>query len=223
MRSRSSSATSSTSAKSLPADNIQIFVDISGDKTIPLNVRPSNTVSDVLDFLSASTTLPQDVRLLHSGHHLQPSSTVAELALQPATTLHLLSPLRGGTAPIDSSATTTDMTATLPATEEPSQSTTTTSTSGNATPISTSTRRSATSTPVHTVKKSNKPRCSHPPCKAAAQPIVGDCGFCQKRFCGKHRMLESHACEGLEDAKQADRDRNTNKLQGERTVMLRGI
>ena len=60
-------------------------------------------------------------------------------------------------------------------------------------------------------------------CKVAAQPIVGDCGFCQKRFCGKHRMLESHQCEGLEDARKADKDRNTAKLEGERTVMLRGL
>jgi hypothetical protein len=36
-------------------------------------------------------------------------------------------------------------------------------------------------------------------------------------------MLESHACSGLEDAKQAERDRNREKLEGERTVMLRGI
>jgi len=36
-------------------------------------------------------------------------------------------------------------------------------------------------------------------------------------------MLESHSCSGLEDAKQAERDRNREKLEGERTVMLRGI
>jgi hypothetical protein len=36
-------------------------------------------------------------------------------------------------------------------------------------------------------------------------------------------MLESHACEGLEDAKKAERDRNRAKLENERTVMVRGI
>ena len=36
-------------------------------------------------------------------------------------------------------------------------------------------------------------------------------------------MLESHNCEGLEDARKADKDRNTAKLEGERTVMLRGL
>ena len=110
------------------------------------------------------------------------------------------------------------MTATL---DVPSaETTTTTTTSGTATPTPEASS-TAPSTPAK--RKSNKPRCAHPPCKAAAQPIMGDCGFCQKVFCGKHRMLESHACAGLEDAKQADRERNTAKLQGERTVMLRGI
>ena len=36
-------------------------------------------------------------------------------------------------------------------------------------------------------------------------------------------MLESHNCEGLEDARQADKERNAAKLEGERTVMLRGL
>jgi hypothetical protein len=184
---------------------------------IPLNVQPSNTISDVLNFLSASTTLPSDVRLLHSGRHLSPSSTVADLGLQPATTLHILSPLRGGTTPEETSTTATDMTAAI---KDPRQSTGSAATSGTSTPVPTSTGTSTPSTPA---RKSNKPRCAHPPCKAAAQPIVGDCGFCQKRFCGKHRMLESHACSGLEDAKKAERDRNREKLEGERTVMLRGI
>ena len=180
-------------------------------------MRPSNSVSDVLNFLSASTTLPADVRLLHAGHHLDPAKKVGELNLEPSATLHLLSPLRGGTAKPSSTA--QGMTGNL---AETAAASTASNNSGTSTPT-TMAGTPAPSTPTSTVKKSGKPRCSHPPCKAAAQPIVGDCGFCQKRFCGKHRMLESHACSGLEDAKQADRDRNTAKLEGERTVMLRGM
>lgn len=44
-----------------------------------------------------------------------------------------------------------------------------------------------------------KIKCSHKDCKDAAQRIVGDCGFCQGHFCGKHRLLEDHKCTGLED------------------------
>ncbi len=36
-------------------------------------------------------------------------------------------------------------------------------------------------------------------CKAVAQRIVGDCGFCQGHFCSNHRLLEDHKCQNLED------------------------
>ena len=227
MRSRSASATSNTSNKELSADNISINVSIYDDKSrflqlddpcllatnyfataIKLNIRPVHTVSNVLEFLSASTTLPTDVRLIMDGKPLEPSSTVAELELSESSTLKLDPPVRRSASPIQSNAE-------LPQAEaevKPSQP-------GTSTPASTASR---TSTPSG-AKKSNKPRCSKAGCKGQAQPIVGDCGFCQKRFCGKHRMLESHQCEGLEDARQADKDRNTAKLEGERTVMLRGL
>lgn len=44
-----------------------------------------------------------------------------------------------------------------------------------------------------------KNRCNFKECPSAAQRIVGDCGFCQGHFCSKHRLLEDHKCEGLED------------------------
>lgn len=68
-----------------------------------------------------------------------------------------------------------------------------------------------------------KIRCNFKDCKDAAQRIVGDCGFCQGHFCGKHRMLESHACPGLEDCKKEEKDRNKEKLESERTVAIKGI
>ncbi|KAF2768577.1 putative polyubiquitin [Teratosphaeria nubilosa] len=68
-----------------------------------------------------------------------------------------------------------------------------------------------------------KPRCGFKDCKDAAQRIVGDCGFCSGHFCGKHRMLESHNCPGLEDCKKEEKDRNREKLESERTVAIKGI
>ncbi|KAK3055930.1 hypothetical protein LTR09_003164 [Extremus antarcticus] len=68
-----------------------------------------------------------------------------------------------------------------------------------------------------------KIRCNFKDCKDAAQRIVGDCGFCQGHFCGKHRMLESHNCTGLEDCKKEEKDRNKEKLESERTVAIKGI
>lgn len=74
-----------------------------------------------------------------------------------------------------------------------------------------------------TPKKSRIPRCAFKDCKQKPQPIVGDCGFCNLRFCSKHRMLESHACAGLDDCKKESKQRNTERLEGERTSMIRGI
>lgn len=68
-----------------------------------------------------------------------------------------------------------------------------------------------------------KIRCGFKDCRDAAQRIVGDCGFCAGSFCGKHRMLESHSCPGLEDCKQQDKERNKEKLESERTVAIKGI
>jgi len=183
-----------------------IQVTIGGGKTIKLNVRPVHTVANVLEFLSASTNIPADVRLMLDGKPLDPAATVAELQLEDASALQLSSPSRSIT-PTDPSSQPSFPEIT-PAEPSTPSSTSTPASSGTATP---------------TKRKSNKPRCSKQGCKAPAQPIVGDCGFCQKRFCGKHRMLESHNCEGLEDARRADKERNTAKLEGERTVMLRGL
>jgi hypothetical protein len=51
-----------------------------------------------------------------------------------------------------------------------------------------------------------KIRCTHKDCKEAAQRIIGDCGFCNGTFCGKHRLLEDHKCTGLEDVSSCSGD-----------------
>lgn len=196
-------AATSSRPTSPSEDTVQIIVNTSAGKTIPLKVQPSHTISNVLEFLSASTTLPAGSNLVLGGKQLDPSTTVGELKLDETSTLNLYTP-----SPRESQEPeTSDMTATL------------------AVPASTSSSaaNSGTSTPTSTKRKSNKPRCTKEGCKAAAQPIVGDCGFCSQRFCGKHRMLEAHNCAGLADARQADKDRNTARLEHERTVMLRGL
>ncbi|OGE56247.1 hypothetical protein PENARI_c003G10722 [Penicillium arizonense] len=68
-----------------------------------------------------------------------------------------------------------------------------------------------------------KPRCNFKECKEAAQRIVGDCSFCAGHFCSKHRMLEAHSCSGLEDCKKESHARNADKLNSERTVVVKGM
>ncbi|GLA79728.1 hypothetical protein AtubIFM56815_000529 [Aspergillus tubingensis] len=67
-----------------------------------------------------------------------------------------------------------------------------------------------------------KPRCNFKECKEAAQRIVGDCSFCSGHYCSKHRMLEAHACTGLEDCKKESHARNADKLNSERTHVIKG-
>lgn len=168
-----------------------------GLQGVPLKVSPSHTVANVLEFLSASIALPAGSQLVLAGKQLDPAITVGELKLEESSTLNLFMP-----SPRNS--------------QEPEAAD---AAAGEASSAATS----GTSTPTSTKRKSNKPRCTKEGCKAVAPPIVGDCGFCQQRFCGKHRMLESHNCPGLADARQADKDRNTAKLEHERTVALRGL
>ncbi|KAK9598334.1 hypothetical protein V6Z90_002865 [Aspergillus fumigatus] len=67
-----------------------------------------------------------------------------------------------------------------------------------------------------------KPRCNFKDCKEAAQRIVGDCSFCNGHYCSKHRMLEAHSCTGLEDCKKESHARNADKLNSERTQVIKG-
>lgn len=71
--------------------------------------------------------------------------------------------------------------------------------------------------------KKKKIRCTHKDCKEPAQRIVGDCSFCSGHFCGRHRMLEDHKCTGLEDCKKESHARNADKLNSERTLVVKGI
>ncbi|KAJ5576976.1 Gamma tubulin [Penicillium sp. DV-2018c] len=79
----------------------------------------------------------------------------------------------------------------------------------------------------HTIRTTTmpprKPRCNFKECKEAAQRIVGDCSFCAGHFCSKHRMLEAHSCTGLEDCKKESHARNADKLNSERTVVVKGV
>ncbi|KAH8817301.1 putative polyubiquitin [Xylogone sp. PMI_703] len=68
-----------------------------------------------------------------------------------------------------------------------------------------------------------KIRCSYKDCREGAQRIIGDCGFCNGHFCGKHRLLEDHKCDGLEDCKKQSHERNAAQLNAERTQVIKGI
>jgi hypothetical protein len=104
--------------------------------------------------------------------------------------------------------------------------------------------------PVRGGMPPKKIRCTYKDCKEGAQRIIGDCGFCKGHYCGNHRLLEDHKCDGLEDVsdssssppewwlvelgelvadmldeqcKKESHDRNAAQLNAERTQVIKGI
>ena len=48
--------------------------------------------------------------------------------------------------------------------------------------------------------------------------IIGDCKFCKAKFCSKHRLPEAHDCPHLQTCRQAQFDKNKEKVMGEQCV-----
>ncbi|KAI8901725.1 hypothetical protein BC833DRAFT_576409 [Globomyces pollinis-pini] len=66
-------------------------------------------------------------------------------------------------------------------------------------------------------KKSNAPKCGFG-CGDRAVKIIGNCRYCTKNFCGRHRLPEAHACENINHCRQESATKNADRLMGERTV-----
>ncbi len=64
-------------------------------------------------------------------------------------------------------------------------------------------------------KKCQKTDCTSPALRGLS------CSFCEKAFCGRHRLLEEHSCGGLQDCKKQLHERNREKLESERCVASR--
>ncbi|KAI9485315.1 MAG: polyubiquitin [Benjaminiella poitrasii] len=63
-----------------------------------------------------------------------------------------------------------------------------------------------------------KSRCAFSSCSDKVVKIIGDCRYCQHKFCARHRLPEAHSCENLMSCKQAAHERNSIKLLSERCV-----
>ncbi|KAH8557010.1 hypothetical protein BGW37DRAFT_475162 [Umbelopsis sp. PMI_123] len=61
-------------------------------------------------------------------------------------------------------------------------------------------------------------RCAFGTCTDKAVKIVGDCRYCEAKFCARHRLPEAHACVNLTNCKQVAHERNSVKLLSERCV-----
>lgn len=95
--------------------------------------------------------------------------------------------------------------------------------------INTANANAIASTISKKVKKSNK--CAHVhyikdaegnqvkvTCSQAPAKIVGDCRYCLKKFCTKHRLPEAHACDGINECREIACKKLGDRLLGEKCV-----
>lgn len=67
-------------------------------------------------------------------------------------------------------------------------------------------------------KKKSKKLCQYKNC-TSPHSIIGDCSFCFKKFCTRHRLLESHDCEHYREVQKDYHMRNAKQLQSQQTVV----
>jgi ubiquitin C len=73
-------------------------------------------------------------------------------------------------------------------------------------------------TPETVTSKPKKSKCAFGSCPDKVVKIIGDCRYCQHKFCGKHRLPEAHACNELQSCRQASFDKNAGKLMKEKCI-----
>ncbi|TPX47312.1 hypothetical protein SeLEV6574_g02738 [Synchytrium endobioticum] len=75
---------------------------------------------------------------------------------------------------------------------------------------------STTTTTTTPTRKSNK--CSVEGCTDRPVKIIGDCRYCNSKYCSRHRLPEAHACVNLQSCRDESISRLNNKLMSEKTV-----
>ncbi len=71
--------------------------------------------------------------------------------------------------------------------------------------------------PTAPAKKSSK-KCAFQDCADRPVKIVGDCRYCESRFCSRHRLPEAHLCANLQNCKVDAVNKLQNKLLAEKCV-----
>ena len=59
---------------------------------------------------------------------------------------------------------------------------------------------------------SKKKKCFNDGCNKKTSKIIGDCNYCNNKFCDKHRLPESHNCTKLDECCKLAKEQNEIKL-----------
>lgn len=63
-----------------------------------------------------------------------------------------------------------------------------------------------------------KTKCFVSDCSSRVAMLIGDCKYCKEKFCGFHRLPESHKCSNMNGCKQEHFERNQKKVMDNKCV-----
>lgn len=192
---------------------MKISIKLNNQNSFQVTVPDNSTVDDLK--IASLVALPpsadvnsKNAKIWFSGHKLEYNRLLSSYGITPENSSHCTVYLTSTESDPDC--------AILEEDEESSQNTTVDNSGDQI--IQKKASSSSKSGRSKSRSKSKSKKCSFGTCTYSPLRMVGDCQFCQGKFCSKHRLLESHNCKGLKTCKDKCYERNALKLQSEQTV-----